>query len=214
MVCDLWVSPIIPSVKTLCLASPSLQWVAWTSLPHLLDQILYSDLRYYDPLRLPKVHLRFVRCSLSAPDTLHVQLVCDSKGIPRMTFRLIQGCWTVTLNTGKFWLRLSLNLHCTGKLWALSSSRVTPLNTCPGLGLRWCPPCLSYRSEDCCLPSYIGRRLSLFFSFEKKIGVYPLTTFTFFSELNTGPIFLIQSGSGLPLPGLPSDLPIDLLTKL
>jgi len=87
MVCDLRVSPIIPSAKTLCLASPSLQWVAWTSLPHLLDQILYSDLRYYDPLRLPKVHLRFVRCSLSAPDTMHVQLVCGSKRHPKDDFQ-------------------------------------------------------------------------------------------------------------------------------
>jgi len=40
MVCDLWVSPIFPSVNTLCPVSPSLQWVAWAPLPHLLNQPL------------------------------------------------------------------------------------------------------------------------------------------------------------------------------
>lgn len=45
-----------------------------------------ADPRYYVPLRLPKVHLRFVRCSLSAPDTMHVQLICDSKRHPEDDF--------------------------------------------------------------------------------------------------------------------------------
>ena len=35
MVGDLCVSPIVPSNETLCPALPSLQWVAWASLPHL-----------------------------------------------------------------------------------------------------------------------------------------------------------------------------------
>jgi hypothetical protein len=71
MVGDLWVSPIVPARKTLCPASPSLQWVAWAPLPHLAGQPFCTDLRYYDPLRLPDVHLGFVRSSLSAPDTLY-----------------------------------------------------------------------------------------------------------------------------------------------
>ena len=37
MVGDLGVSPIVPSRKTLCPASPSLQWVPWASVPHLPD---------------------------------------------------------------------------------------------------------------------------------------------------------------------------------
>ena len=50
-----------------------------TSPPSQPDS--HSDHRYYVPLRLPKVHLRFVHCSLSAPDTLIVQLVCVSINI-------------------------------------------------------------------------------------------------------------------------------------
>ena len=70
MVCDFCVSPIVPTRETLCPASPSLQWVAWASLPHLTVQLSTTEHRYYDPLRLPEACLRFVRSSLSAPDTL------------------------------------------------------------------------------------------------------------------------------------------------
>jgi hypothetical protein len=64
MVGDLRVSPIFPSNRTLCPASPSLQWVARVGLPHLLDQNVYSGLRYYDPLRLPNVLFGSLRSSL------------------------------------------------------------------------------------------------------------------------------------------------------
>ena len=41
----------------------------------------FTDHRYYDPLRLPKAHLRFVRYSLSASDTLHPRLLlCSISG--------------------------------------------------------------------------------------------------------------------------------------
>jgi hypothetical protein len=43
---------------------------------------------------------------------------------------------------------------------ALPSSRVTPLNTCPALRLRWCPTRLPWRGQDCCLPIGADRRLS------------------------------------------------------
>jgi hypothetical protein len=39
-VCGLEVPPVVPFGRTLCLASPSLQWVPWTSVPHLTDQII------------------------------------------------------------------------------------------------------------------------------------------------------------------------------
>ena len=63
------VSPIVPSKKTLYPASPSLQRVAWASLPLLLSPVI-PDYRYYDPLRLPIVHLVRVCYSLSAHNTL------------------------------------------------------------------------------------------------------------------------------------------------
>ena len=62
-VCRHGVLPVFPSSRTLCPASPSLQWVPWASVPHLP--------RYDDPLRLPRAHLGVVRFSLSSPATLH-----------------------------------------------------------------------------------------------------------------------------------------------
>jgi hypothetical protein len=64
MVCDLNVSPIVPSNRTLCPASPSLQWVARVALPHLTSQYRFPDYRYYDQLRLPNAHLGSLRSSL------------------------------------------------------------------------------------------------------------------------------------------------------
>jgi hypothetical protein len=58
MVGDLEVSPICPPSRTVCPASPSLQWVAWASLPHLP--------RYYAPLRLPPARLEPLRLSLAS----------------------------------------------------------------------------------------------------------------------------------------------------
>jgi len=51
------VSPLFLASGTLCPASPSLQWVAWASLPHLH--------RSYDPRRLPPVLLRALCVSLA-----------------------------------------------------------------------------------------------------------------------------------------------------
>jgi len=56
-VCEHGVSPVVPSGRTLCPASPSLEWVPWTSVPHLPDPGCYRDHRYYDRLRLPDARL-------------------------------------------------------------------------------------------------------------------------------------------------------------
>ena len=64
------VPPVVPLSRSSCPASPSLQWVAWASLPHLPGQPYCTDHRYYVPLRLPDAFLGFVRFSLSSPDTL------------------------------------------------------------------------------------------------------------------------------------------------
>ena len=57
MVGEREVSPIFPPSRTLCPASPSLQWVPWASVPHLLGlrsapQTLGTMLRYdcHNPL--------------------------------------------------------------------------------------------------------------------------------------------------------------------
>lgn len=46
------------------------------------------------------------------------------------------------------------------RLLALSSPRVTPMNTCPVPRPRWCPLNSPYRLQDCCLPVTPNRRLS------------------------------------------------------
>ena len=71
MVGDLEVSPIFPPSRTVCPASPSLQWVAWASLPHLP--------RYCAPLRLPPVPLGSLRFR-SLPNTLSASSVCVPYG--------------------------------------------------------------------------------------------------------------------------------------
>jgi hypothetical protein len=71
MVGDLEVSPLYPPSRTVCPASPSLQWVAWASLPHLP--------RYCAPLRLPTVPLGSLRVR-SLPNTLSAPSVCVPSG--------------------------------------------------------------------------------------------------------------------------------------
>ena len=67
MVGDLEVSPIYPPSRTVCPASPSLQWVPWALVPHLP--------RYCAPLRLPPIPLRSLRLR-SLPNTLSASSVC------------------------------------------------------------------------------------------------------------------------------------------
>src|SRR5262245_46243969 len=67
MVGELEVSPIFPPSRTVRPASPSLQWVAWASLPHLP--------RSCAPLRLPAVPLGSLRFR-SLPNTLSASSVC------------------------------------------------------------------------------------------------------------------------------------------
>ena len=73
MISDLWVSLIFPHDKTLCPASPSLQWVAWVSLPHLLGlpnfrpSVLWSAKTTASPSRVTSLSARFpIPCVLSA----------------------------------------------------------------------------------------------------------------------------------------------------
>ena len=80
-------SCIVPT-GTLCPTSPSLQWVAWVSLPHLR--------RYYATLRLPPGPLGVLRLSL-----VPRYLACSSRSwCPRRARRLVeapsprQGLWS------------------------------------------------------------------------------------------------------------------------
>ena len=139
---------VCPFNHSICPASPSLQWVPWALVPHLLSQVFLSpDLRYYAPLRLPSALLGSLRFWLSLPDTL----TCFPSFVSR--FRL--AAWVGSLPASP---RLLVNQYplssgvLGGRQMALSSSRFAHLNPCPGLRPRWCPGCSPFRIQDCGLP--------------------------------------------------------------
>jgi hypothetical protein len=110
--------------------------------------------RYYARLRLPNARLRFVRYSLSSPDTLY----CPSVFVIPFGLSGKRG-----LSSPKPGFCLYDRLpqpFCTGKHSDLPSSQVTPMITCPVLRPRWCPHHLPWRNVDCCLPSSQERWLS------------------------------------------------------
>jgi len=115
--------------------------------------------RYYVPLRLPEALLRFVRSSLSSPDTLRASFALC---LPlKCKDSLTDESRPVNARALDLPVPLIFRVLSQGSLLALPSSRVTPLSTCPGLRPRWCPHHLPYRNEDCCLPLHSSRRLSL-----------------------------------------------------
>lgn len=158
MGCDFCASSIVPFSDTLCPTSPSLQRVAWASLPRLPGRLFPSDHRYYVPLRLPHVHFGFVRCSLSLPDTLLCPSFTFVSSLPRTHMR---GVGFHAVPGFRLHDRISFYLpFSTGRHADLSSSRAAPMIACSGLRPRWRPGCLPFRTQACCLPLRIKRRLS------------------------------------------------------
>ena len=94
--------------------------------------------------------------------------------------------------------------------WALPSSRVTPLGTCPVLRPRWCPVHSPFRVQDCCLPLHAKRRLSFLLRRE----VILLSTTIHISRLDHTACTLVPPSFVLPLPGLHVGFPTDLLARL
>jgi len=184
-----------PAVGPLGLGSP----------PYRSDHSI-SDHRYYDPLRLPNVPLRFVRSSLSSPDTLYRPSLLFVSLLEADS--LMGG--TLLINAGiSLPLDFLLPSLYTRKHLDLPSSQVTPMTACHGLRPRWCPDYSPYRIQNCCLPSSQQRRLSLPVSWkmsndhnEQDFGA-PYTACS-----------LDPSGFGLLLPGLPADFTTDLLARL
>ena len=139
-------SPVIPSNNMLCPTSPSLQWIPWVSVLHLPGwRFFLSFLRYYVQLRLPVCPSRFTSpFELSFPNTL-----C----------RFLYSCPVSSSSTGRSYCQRQVFVkpvtpypasHSRRQV-ALSSSRATPMNTCPALRPRWCPDYLPYRNQNCCL---------------------------------------------------------------
>ena len=130
---------------TLCPTSPSLPWVAWVSLPHLL--------RYYAPLRLPPCPSRGLRLSLASP------IPCL---LPGFVVSVI-GSWrggSPHRHARAFGHPVPHSGYRTRRQVALPRSRVPPVKTCPALRPRWCPAHSPKRTQDCCLPVTGNRRRS------------------------------------------------------
>jgi len=81
---------------------------------------------------------------------------------------------------------------------ALPSSQATPMNACPALRPRWCPGCLPYRPQDCCLPATGNRRLSP----QSLLRTILLSTTLLFSGLHHAACLLATPGSIHPLAGM------------
>ena len=187
------VSPVVLSSATLCPASPSLRWVPWASVPHLLSHCLER-------------HRPAVLClAKTAPCPSRVTSLVARGPIPCPLPRFVsplrargqpealcqrQGSWSAGTP--------ALPAFLTRRQTALSSSRVTPLSACPALRPRWCPKHLAWRLRDCCLPGAATRRLSRSASTR---GYPPRTTTILISGLHHAACTLVPPGSAPPFTG-------------
>jgi hypothetical protein len=190
----------LPSSRTLCPASPSLQRVPWASVPHLP--------RYYAPLRLPRAHLGVVRFSLSSPDTLHhsscfVSLLCREGSCERLELPLHAR---------------SLCPPRSALLFPYATQGDNRLSHVPRL-----PPCTPALVSDpggVLHTRHIACRTAAFRATARRRlsppGIprgYPHDhDSTYFGAQYRAGI-LAPSGFGLPLPGLPADFTTDRLAR-
>jgi hypothetical protein len=184
---------------SLYLASPFLQRVARTALPRLH--------RSYDPLRLPYVRLRFVRFSLSLPDTLlclsfNLCFFSDSTLEAETSSKCLEFC----LLTG-FPVTFILSARTThGSLkfpnypFEYMPCSKTPVEIQP-LAI----------SQLNLLPSTPLNGVGFHSYFKSLSNVHNSNPFR---GSITRPVSSLSSGFELPLPGLPSDFVTDLLAKL
>ena len=157
-----------------------------TSPPSRSDHSI-SDHRYYDPLRLPNVHLRFVRSSLSSPDTLYR---------PSLLFvsLLEQTRWWAELSSSTPGFRyrwISYYRHFTqGNIWISQVPRLPP----------W-PHALASDPGGVLTTRHTASRTAAFrhhnnVGFHSRFpGKCPMTTMSKISGLHTQPAALIHPAS-------------------
>jgi hypothetical protein len=132
MICGLRVPLLYPLDKTLCPASPSLQWVRWATFP-TFSTIHTAGLRYYAPLRLPLLRLGSLRISLDSRYLALSQL----RSCP---LRLALWVRKITpRRLASFIYRFACPGVLRKEMAVLSSSQTTPVCACPALRPRWCP---------------------------------------------------------------------------
>ena len=135
--------------------------------------------RYYDPLRLPLLHLGSLRFSLA------------SRYLAFSHFR------SLAFRAGEFTRQrlavLIFRFAYPGirrkEMAVLSSSQTTPVCACPARRPRWCPLDLPSRLKDSCLPLHPERRLS-----PTLAGLSHRTTSLTFSELSHAAYALATPG--------------------
>ena len=118
------VSPVDPSRPTLCPAVPSLQWVPWVAVPHLL--------RYYAPLRLPPAPLGSLRLSLASR---YRACFLRRSWCPSRAHGLVEA----PSHARAFGHPVPQSGIYARRQVVLPRSRATPLKTCPALRPRWGP---------------------------------------------------------------------------
>ena len=175
--------------------SPSLQWVAWASLPHLHQ--------YYAPLRLPHCPSRVASLVARFPIPCVLRWVC---GVP---YGLVLGL-KLPNHARAFGRPVPQSGICARRQRALPSSRVTPVDTCPALRPRWGPSDSPMRLWDCCLPAQRDCRLSPL----NALGVILLPTTITISGLHHAACILDPSSPVRPLLGLHVEFTTDLLARL
>ena len=203
MVCDLGVSSIVPARKTLCPASPSLQWVPWAnSSPPSRFRCCWNR-RYYDPLRLPNVYLRIVRSSLSDPDTLR----CSSHSY------LIAGHESFSAMPG-FYRFFAGRTHHTD-ICARRSFGSPQFPSYPFEHMPWSKTPVVTRMLAKSPTGFLPSAKSSASAFLTLIARVILAdhNYTFFGAQYRA-CTLDSSGSRLPLPGLPAEFTTELPAKL
>ncbi len=123
-VCEFEASPIFPLGETLYPASPSLQWVPWSSVPHLPGPLGPSVLCSAKTASCPSLVSSFVT-RFPVPRLLSVFV--------RRCARALTDAWGFCSSGRPLPFRFSTWRHA-----ALPSSRSIPLNVCPALRPRWC----------------------------------------------------------------------------
>jgi hypothetical protein len=148
----------LPPGSALCPASPSLQWVPWVSVPHLLGfsssqpSVLCSAKTTVSPSRVASLHARFpipCGCSLEfvSPSGITVRCALD-----------LDSAWPY------FFTGVAFTGYLHKEMTVLSSSQAAPLCTCPARRSRWCPFSSPLRLQDHSLPGPPTRRLSRAFA--------------------------------------------------
>ena len=143
--------------------------------------------RYYDPLRLPFLHLGSLRFRLASQYLACSRLV----SCPYRLIDLTENNWI----NARFFCRPAhlWPVSVSKEITVLSSSQINPLNTCPAHRSRWCLKCLPFALKT------IAFRQLHNVGFPRSKPGYPFGPQLYnFRDSITRPTFLIPSARYTP----------------